>query len=62
MIFCANDLNSFHIIVLLASIGLNIDKTSCPTGIYLLKVNNGIIRTKMKICSKLAIKTRERCQ
>ena len=31
-----------------------------PEGIYLLKVNNGNIRTTCKICSKLTIKTPER--
>ena len=30
-----------------------------PTGIYLLKVNNGNTRVISEICSKLAIKTPE---
>ena len=32
----------------------------CPTGIYLLKVNNRNTRTRCEICSKLTIKTPER--
>ena len=31
-------------------------------GIYLLKVNNRNTRTRRKICSKLTIKTPERCR
>ena len=33
-----------------------------PAGIYLLKVNNRNTRTRKQICSKLTIKTKERCQ
>ena len=33
-----------------------------PSGIYLMKVNNGNIRTVCEICSKLTIKTPERRQ
>ena len=29
----------------------------CPVNIYLLKINNGNIRKKCEICSKLTIKT-----
>ena len=32
-----------------------------PVGIYLLKVNNRNTRTRCEICSKLTIKTPERC-
>ena len=32
-----------------------------PTGIYLLKVNNGNTRSFCEICSKLTIKTPEQC-
>ena len=32
-----------------------------PIGIYLLKVNNSNTRTSCEICSKLTIKTPERC-
>ena len=32
-----------------------------PAGIYLLKVNNRNTRTRCVICSKLTIKTPERC-
>ena len=34
---------------------------SCITSIYLLKVNNRNTRTRCEICSKLTIKTPERC-
>ena len=34
---------------------------SIPAGIYLLKVNNRNTRTRCEICSKLTIKTPERC-
>ena len=33
-----------------------------PIDIYLFKVNNRNIRKKCKICSKLTIKSPERCQ
>ena len=33
-----------------------------PADIYKLKVNNSNTETKCKICSKLTIKTQERCQ
>ena len=33
-----------------------------PSGIYLLKVNNGNTRTRCEICSKLTIKTPEQRQ
>ena len=33
-----------------------------PVGIYLLKVNNRNTRTRCEICSKLMMKTPERCQ
>ena len=32
-----------------------------PAGIYLLKINNRNTRTRCEICSKLTIKTSERC-
>ena len=35
--------------------------TPHPAGIYLLKVNNRNTRTRCEICSKLTIKTPERC-
>ena len=34
---------------------------STPVGIYMFKVNNRNTRTKCEICSKLTIKTPERC-
>ena len=33
-----------------------------PTGIYLLKFNDKSFRARYKICSKLTVKTPERCQ
>ena len=36
-------------------------KKAFPAGIYLLKVNNRNTRTSCEICSKLTIKTPERC-
>ena len=33
-----------------------------PVGNYMLKVNNRNTRTRYEICSKLTIKTPERCQ
>ena len=33
-----------------------------PVGIYMFKVNNRNTRTRYEICSKLTIKTPERCQ
>ena len=36
--------------------------SSNPVGIYLLKVNNTNTRTRCQICSKLTIKTQERCK
>ena len=33
-----------------------------PAGIYLVKVNNRNTRARCEICSKLTIKTPERCQ
>ena len=35
--------------------------SSYPAGIYLLKVNNRNFRTSCEICSKLKLKTPERC-
>ena len=35
---------------------------SCPVNIYLFQVNNGNIRKRCEICSKLAIYTLEQCQ
>ena len=35
---------------------------SCPPNIYLFKVNNRNTRKRFEICSKLTIKTSERCQ
>ena len=35
---------------------------SCPAGIYLLKVNHRNTGVRCEICSKLTIKTPERCQ
>ena len=37
-------------------------QSSNPAGIYLLQVNNRNNRTRCEICSKLTIKTPERCQ
>ena len=37
-------------------------RTPIPANIYLFKVNNGNIRKRCEICSKLTIKTPERCQ
>ena len=42
--------------------GLASVPVSSPTRIYLLKVNKRNSRTRCKICSKLTIKTPERCQ
>ena len=39
----------------------NSKKIHSPAGIYLLKVNNRNTRTRCEICSKLTIKTLERC-
>ena len=36
-------------------------QVSTPVGIYLLKVNNRNTRARCEICSKLTIKTPERC-
>ena len=33
-----------------------------PVGIYMLKVNNRNTRARCEICSKLTMKTQERCQ
>ena len=37
------------------------EKSTNPAGNYLLKVNNRNTRTRCEICSKLTIKTPERC-
>ena len=36
--------------------------STLPAGIYLLKINNRNTRARCEICSKLTIKTPERCQ
>ena len=38
------------------------EKLQRPAGIYLFKFNNGNTRAMCEICSKLTIKTPERCQ
>ena len=38
------------------------NKSSCiPVGIYMFKVNNRNTRIRCEICSKLTLKTQERC-
>ena len=39
----------------------NVSVNDCPAGNYVFKVNNRNIRTRCEICSKLTIKTPERC-
>ena len=41
---------------------IKMPQKSFPVNIYLLKANNRNTRKRRKICSKLTIKTPERCQ
>ena len=55
---CAN--NSFDKITI-TIIAVAITRITCPVGIYLLKVSNRNTSARCEICSKLIIKTPERC-
>ena len=55
-------LQSIFVIVISVKKQQDFTSRSNPAGNYMFKVNNRNTRTRCEICSKLTIKTPERCQ
>ena len=58
-VFCKWFIFCYHVIMVTVKY---LTTQNMSLGIYLLKVNNKNTRTRCEICSKLTIKTPERCQ